>query len=73
MKYIPIIFLLFFMNTYSKNIAAQDFSTHKWEDRLVLILTDDTSNEKNQSQVEEFKNQPDGVRACVLFPPVKII
>lgn len=62
MKYIKLILLLFFMNNYSENIAAQDFSTHKWENRLVLILTDNTDNEKYFNQVNELKNQPDGIK-----------
>ena len=62
MKYIQLIFLLFLMSTYAENVKAQDFSAHKWEHRLVLILTDDTDNEKYNKQVEEIKKQPDGIK-----------
>lgn len=62
MKYIKLIFLLFLMNTYSENSIAQDFSTHKWENRLVLILVDNTDNTKYRNQVDELKNHLDGVK-----------
>jgi hypothetical protein len=62
MKYIQLIFLLFLISTYTENVKAQDFSAHKWEHRLVLILTDDTDNEKYNNQVEEMKNQMDGAK-----------
>ena len=62
MKYIQLIFLLLLMNTFSENSKAQDFSTHKWENRLVLILVDNTDNTKYLNQVEELKNNPDGVK-----------
>jgi len=62
MKYIKLIFLLLIMSSYSENSVAQDFSTHKWENRLVLILTDNTDNEKYLNQVQELKNEPDGIK-----------
>lgn len=62
MKYFKLIFLLIFMNTYSENIVAQDFSTHEWRNRLVLILTDDIDNEKYRNQVEELKKQTDEIK-----------
>ena len=62
MKYIKLIFLLLIMSSYSGNSVAQDFSTHKWENRLVLILTDNTNNEKYLNQVQELKNEPDGIK-----------
>ena len=62
MKYIKLLFLLLVMNTYSGNSKAQDFSTHKWENRLVLILVENTDNTNYQKQTEELKNHLDGVK-----------
>lgn len=62
MKYIKLLFLLLIMNTYSGNSKAQDFSTHKWENRLVLILVENTDNTNYQKQIEELKNHLDGVK-----------
>jgi len=62
MKYIKLLFLLLVMNTYSGNSKAQDFSTHKWENRLVLILVENTDNTNYQKQIEELKNHLDGVK-----------
>ncbi len=45
----------------SANMKAQDLTGHKWENRLVLILTNQTDNEYYRKQVEELKNYQDGV------------
>ncbi len=54
-------FILVIMILNSAGMKAQDISDHKWENRLVLILTDQTDNENCRKQVEELKNHQDGV------------
>jgi hypothetical protein len=54
-------FILVIMILNSAVLKAQDFSDHKWENRLVLILTNQADNESYRKQVEEFKNHLDGV------------
>ncbi len=54
-----VILVVMILNT--TGINAQDLESHKWEKRLVLILTDQTDNENYRKQVEEFKNHPDGI------------
>jgi hypothetical protein len=51
MKYINLILLLLIINIYSGNSKAQDFSTHKWENRLILILVENTDNTKYRKQI----------------------
>lgn len=50
-------------------IQAQDLSSHQWEDRLILILTDDTSNTTYQDQIEELYADPEGLedRKLVIY------
>ncbi len=42
--------------------SAQDLSKHKWENRLILILTDDENNSTFQSQLEEFSKDLNGLK-----------
>ncbi len=60
MGYIKTFFLVI-MILNSSGIKAQDLAGHKWENRLVLILTDQTDNENYRKQVEELKYHLDGV------------
>jgi hypothetical protein len=54
-------FILFIMILISAGMEAQDLGVHRWENRLVLILTNQTDNEKYRYQVEDFKNHLDGL------------
>jgi hypothetical protein len=60
MGYIKTVILVI-MILSSAGMEAQDLAGHRWENRLVLILTDQTENEMYRNQVEELKNQLDGV------------
>ena len=55
------IFLLFTMLIPGFS-NAQVLTKHKWENRLLLVLTDDTSNGKYQDQLQEFKKNLDGIK-----------
>lgn len=48
---------------------AQDLSKHKWEDRLVILLTDKTSNKNYEKQLEKLLSDKDGLkeRKLVLY------
>ena len=50
------IYLLIIMNT-----VAQDFSKHKWENRLIIILTENQDNSLYQRQVKELTKNEDGL------------
>jgi hypothetical protein len=41
--------------------SAQDLSKHKWENRLILLLTDDENNSTFKSQVAEFRKDLNGL------------
>jgi hypothetical protein len=41
--------------------SAQDLSKHRWENRLVLFITDDENNSTFQSQVAEFMKDLTGL------------
>ena len=41
--------------------SAQDLSKHRWENRLILILTDDENNSTFQSQLAEFRKDLTGL------------
>ena len=56
MKYITLIFLFLLLKTFTNNSNAQNLSAHKWENRLVLILTDNMNSEEYLNQIQEFKN-----------------
>lgn len=45
----------------SMNSQSQDLSSHQWEDRLILILTDDSSNTVYQKQVDELYSDQQGL------------
>ena len=55
---LPILIPLFFMN----KINAQDLSIHQWENRLVLVLTEDSSSFAFKKQLKEFRLQEEGMQ-----------
>lgn len=61
MNYIRVL-ILFIMVSFSGNIHSQNFESHKWENRLVLVLIDDTNNNNYQKQIEEFKEYSEGMK-----------
>lgn len=48
---------------------AQNLSSHQWEDRLILILTDDTNNTTYQKQIHELYSDQQGLedRKLVIY------
>lgn len=55
---IPYLILLLTMSA----AQSQDISSHKWNDRIVLLLTEDVSNETYQKQVAELKTEEQGLK-----------
>lgn len=54
--------LLFAVPLFSALLgSAQDLSKHRWENRLILILTDNENNSAFQSQVAEFRKDLTGL------------
>lgn len=53
----------------SSHSLSQDLSSHQWEDRLVLILTDDTDNSTYQDQINELYSDKQGLedRKLVIY------
>lgn len=49
--------------------AAQDLSEHQWEDRLILVLTTDTTNSVFKEQLRELYSDPKGLedRRLVIY------
>lgn len=60
MKTLLLLFITIFATTM--NAQSQDLSSHQWEDRLVLILTDDTSSTIYQEQTEELYSDLNGLK-----------
>tara|TARA_R100000935_G_C2826657_1_gene162689 strand:+ start:1229 stop:1657 length:429 start_codon:yes stop_codon:yes gene_type:complete len=54
---VPFILLLLFVNT----IQSQDLSKHHWENRLILLLTEDLENKEFTSQIKELENGVKGL------------
>jgi hypothetical protein len=44
------------------SVKSQKLTGHEWKNRLVLILTDDTSNVKYQDQLNEFQSDINGLK-----------
>ena len=44
------------------NGMAQDLSSHRWEQRLVLVKTDDLKNETFRDQIVALKQNPQGLK-----------
>ena len=55
-------FILLLMILITGSLNSQDLKRHKWENRLVLILTDNSRDVKYLNQVIEFKNNKDGIK-----------
>lgn len=49
------LFFFILFSVFMINANSQDLSSHQWEDRLVLILTNDPSNADYMKQLEELK------------------
>ncbi|MCG2590558.1 DUF4174 domain-containing protein [Rhodohalobacter sulfatireducens] len=67
MKTLLLLFITIFAITM--NAHSQDLSSHQWEDRLILILTDDTSSNIYQKQIEELHSDQEGLedRKLVIY------
>jgi hypothetical protein len=52
---------------------AQNLDKHQWENRIIIIKTTDENNAKYQKQIEEFKNEENGLldRKLVLYKVVE--
>ena len=48
------------MISFSGSIAGRDLSHHKWQNRLVVILTSDSQNQMYKNQVEAFRGEKEG-------------
>ena len=53
MKFILIFFFL--LITSSTAIMAQDLFGYRWENRILLLITDETNNEAVDKQISEFR------------------
>ena len=42
-------------------VHLQDFSIHKWENRLILIFTEDHDNALYQKQIKELMENEEGL------------
>ena len=56
MQYIKLLFFSLLMTSYSGSLYSQYLTNHKWENRLVLVLVDDTNNNNYQKQIKKFKD-----------------
>lgn len=61
MPYIKIGVTLLVMLNYGI-ASTQNFDRYRWENRLVLILVDDTDNKIYSNQIEEFNNHLQGIK-----------
>ncbi|GAA4965395.1 DUF4174 domain-containing protein [Algibacter aquimarinus] len=52
--------ILFTLNM--NNIDAQNMKSHQWENRLLLVITDDTTNDTYNNQLNELKRCISGLR-----------
>lgn len=63
--------LLYFLLTVitSVSISAQELSSHKWKDRLVLILTTENSKSLHQEQIRILQDNKEGLeeRKLVIY------
>ncbi len=53
--------IICFLIAMTYTIQAQDIASHKWKNRLVLILTDDIGNATFENQIQELKEDIDGL------------
>lgn len=56
--------LLLFVTIFAMNMKtqSQDLSSHQWDDRLVLILTNDTNSRIYQNQIDELYSDKQGLK-----------
>lgn len=59
MKTVIIIILALTARTMDAQTLEEGLTSHRWEDRLVLILADDVSNDTYQRQLEELYEEPE--------------
>lgn len=60
-----ILFILFFLNMNPVN--SQNIASHKWDNRILIVFTDDLNNAIYNKQIEEFQNHEDGLEARKLL------
>lgn len=44
------------------NLHAQDLSSHQWENRIILVLTEDPAQDNYKKQLEELKADKNGLQ-----------
>lgn len=54
--------IFFVMLLFSGRVASQDLDKHKWQNRLIVILTNDTQNETYKKQVNVFHDEDEGFK-----------
>ena len=54
--------LLVFGILMMTSLSAQDVAAHRWQDRVVLLLTDDLQSPDIKEQLAVFRESPDGMR-----------
>lgn len=55
-----VFFILFVLNM--NIIHTQNIKSHQWENRLLLVITDDINNEIYKNQITELKNNDKGLK-----------
>lgn len=67
MKTLLLLFITIF--AIAMNTQSQDLSSHQWENRLILILTDDSNSTIYQEQIEELHSDQEGLedRKLVIY------
>ncbi|MEL7002841.1 MAG: DUF4174 domain-containing protein, partial [Bacteroidota bacterium] len=70
MKLRQIIMLITSLIVMDMNVVnAQQLSSHRWQDRVLLIFTDDAGNNLYKRQVETLSNNKEGLveRKLVIY------
>lgn len=49
------------MSPTTNEIISQDLKEHQWDNRLVLLLVEDTLDENYQQQIENFERESKGL------------
>ena len=64
-----ILFLMIMLTGLQEIISAQDLSGHLWEDRLVLVFTEDKASGRYAQQLDELKSDKEGLdeRKLVIY------
>jgi len=60
MKFITLLIFGFCSLMMTKG-SAQDLSSHKWENRIVVVKADDLNNDDYQNQIKELKQDVSGL------------